>query len=182
MVLNNLSQMFSFYFPSNFWYDEVVETWTPFVQRMRLPYETVSDFMNDQVQSVVFPSINIDLSTQQRGQYEVAYPGGKELEPLIDKNLTITMKLTESYLSYWIFWHQIDLFLHYVDNFKYKKPCWMEPVKLAFLSDAGFQLLEFTFWEITPTNTSELNLSYAATVASYNTFSINLRYNRFDIN
>ena len=61
MVLNNLSQMFSFYFPSNFWYDEVVETWTPFVQRMMLLYETVSDFMNDQVQSVVFPSINIDL-------------------------------------------------------------------------------------------------------------------------
>ena len=84
MVLNNLPQMFSFYFPSNFWYDEVVKTWTPFVQRMRLPYETVSDFMNDQVQSVVFPSINIDLSTQQRGQYEVAYPGGKQLEPPVN--------------------------------------------------------------------------------------------------
>ena len=100
MVLNNLPQMFSFYFPSNFWYDEVVKTWTPFVQRMRLPYETVSDFMNDQVQSVVFPSINIDLSTQQRGQYEVACPGGEELEPLIDNTIKITMKLIESSHSY----------------------------------------------------------------------------------
>ena len=76
----------------------------------------------------------------------------------------------------------MDVFLHYVNDYKSKKPCWMEPVKLAFLSDSGFQLLEFTFWEITPTSTSELNLSYAATVASYNTFSINLRYNRFEIN
>jgi hypothetical protein len=76
----------------------------------------------------------------------------------------------------------MDVFLHYVNDPKQKQPCWMEPVKLAFLSDAGFQMLEFTFWEITPTNTSELNLSYAATVASYNSFSINLRYNRFDIN
>ena len=76
----------------------------------------------------------------------------------------------------------MDVFLHYVNDPKQKHPCWMEPVKLAFLSDAGFQMLEFTFWERTPTNTSELNLSYAATVASYNTFSINLRYNRFDIN
>jgi hypothetical protein len=58
----------------------------------------------------------------------------------------------------------------------------MEPVKLGFLSDAGFKILEFTFWEITPTNTSELNLSYAATIGSYNTFQANLRYNRFDIN
>ena len=58
----------------------------------------------------------------------------------------------------------------------------MEPVKLGFLTDSGMQLVEFTFREITPTNTSELNLSYAATVAQYNTFTINLRYNYFDIN
>ena len=122
MVLNNLPQMFSFYFPSNFWYDEVVQTWTPMVQRMRLPYESVADFMNDQVQGVVFPAMNLDLSTQQRGQYEVAYYGGKELEPLIDKNLKLTMKLTESYLSYWIFWHQMDVFLHYV-NYLCKMEC-----------------------------------------------------------
>lgn len=182
MVLNNLPQMFTFYFPSTFWYDEVLETWNPMVKRMKLPYEDVTDFMNAQVQGVTFPAMNIDLATQGRWQYEVAYPTGKELEPIIDKNLRITMKLTESYLSYWIFWHQIDVYLHYVNDFKDKKPCWMEPVKLGFLTDSGFQLLEFTFWEITPTNTSELNLSYAATVASYNTYSINLRYNRFEIN
>ena len=181
-VLNNKPQMFVIQFPSNFWYQEVIDTWKPMVKRMKLPYESLDDFMNQQIQAVTFPSTNIELATQQRGQYEIAYATGKELEPEIGKTLNITFKLTESYLSYWIFWHQIDLFLHYVDNFKYKKPCWMEPVKLAFLSDAGFQLLEFTFWEITPTNTSELKLSYAATVASYNTFDIKLRYNRFDIN
>ena len=181
MVLNNLPQMFSFYFPSNFWYDEVVKTWTPFVQRMRLPYESVSDFMNSQVQAVVFPTMSLDLSTQQRGQYEVAYYGGKELEPLMDKNLRITMKLTESYLSYWIFWHQMDVFLHYVNNYKSKKPCWMEPINLAFLSDAGFKLTEFVFKEITPISLSDLQLSYAATAAQYNTFSVLMKYNRFEI-
>lgn len=182
MVLNNLPQMFTFEFPSNFWYDEVINTWTPYVQRMRLPYETVGDFMNDQVQAVVFPAMNMDLAIQQRGQYDVAYYGGKELEPLIDKNLRVTFKLTESYISYWIWFHQIDIFLHYVDDYRDKEPCWMEPVKLGFLSDAGFKMLEFTFWEITPTSTSEINLSYAATIGSYNTFQTNLRYNRFDIN
>jgi hypothetical protein len=91
------------------------------------------------------------------------------------------MKLTESYLSYWIWWDQIDTYLHYVNNHKDKKNCWMEPVKLGFLTDSGMQLIEFTFRDITPTNTSELNLSYAATVAQYNTFTINLRYNYFDI-
>lgn len=182
MVLNNLPQMFTFSFPSNFWYKEVVERWTPMVERMKLPYESVEDFMNAQVQAVKFPAMNMELAIQQRGQYDVAYYGGKELEPLIDKMITVTMKLTESYLSYWIWWDQIDTFLHYVHDFHDKKPCWMEPVKLGFLTDSGMQLVEFTFREITPTNTSELNLSYAATVAQYNIFTINLRYNYFDIN
>lgn len=181
MTLNNLPQMFTFYFPSTFWYPEVVTRWTPMVERMRLPYTTLEDFMNAQVQSVRFPPMNMDLAMQQRGQYDVAYPSGKELEPLIDKMLNITFKLTESYLTYWIVWDQIDTYLHYVKDYHDLKPCWMEPVKLGFLTDSGLQLVEFTFWEITPTNTTELNLSYAATVASYNTFGLTLRYNRFSI-
>jgi hypothetical protein len=185
MVLNNLPQMFVFSFPSTFWYPEVVARWTPMVERMKLPYETVEDFMNAQVQAVKFPAMNMELATQQRGQYDIAYPGGKELEPIMDRNITVTMKLTESYLSYWIWWDQLDTYLHYANDYnpevKDKKPCWMHPVKLSLLTDSGIQLVEFTFRDITPTNTSELNLSYAATVASYNTFTLNLRYNYFDV-
>ena len=48
---------------------------------MKLPYETLDDFMNQQIQQVTFPSTNLELATQQRGQYEIAYATGKELEP-----------------------------------------------------------------------------------------------------
>jgi hypothetical protein len=57
----------------------------------------------------------------------------------------------------------------------------MEPIRLGFLNDAGFMLTEFLFSEITPTALGELNLSYAASVASYNSFSWTLHYNVFDI-
>ena len=43
-VLNNKQQMFIVQFPSNFWYDEVVEKWTPMIERMRLPYNNINDF------------------------------------------------------------------------------------------------------------------------------------------
>ena len=139
--------------------------------------------MNQQIQQVTFPSTNLDLAIQQRGQYEIAYATGKELEPEIGKVLNVTFKLTESYLSYWIVWHQVDLYLHYANDVlgRNKMPLYMEPVKLGFLTDAGIQMLDFTFREIVPTNIGELTLSYAATVASYNTFSWSLRFNRFNI-
>jgi len=182
-VLNNKPQMFVIQFPSNFWYEEVVSTWEPMVKRMKLPYNTVDDFMNQQIQQVTFPSTNLEIATQRRGQYEIAYPTGKELEHEIGKNLNITFKLTESYLSYWIVWHQVDLYLHYAgDGLKRnKEPLYMEPIFLSFLTDAGLEMVKFKFEQIIPTNIAELNLSYAATVASYNTFNWSLRYNYFDV-
>lgn len=181
MVLNNKPQMFAISFPSNFFYPEVKKRWEPLVERMRLPYQSIDDFMNAQIQSIQFPNLNMPTSVQQRWQYEVTYPGGKELEPLIGKSLNITFKLTESYLSYWIMWDQIDTYLHYVHHHTDKKNCWMEPIFLSFLSDAGFELVKFIFREITPTSLSDLNLSYAAQIASYNTFTLGLNYNLFSV-
>lgn len=187
MVLNNKPQMFTLGFPQNFFYQEVIDKWSPFIERMQLPYLSLVDFMNAQIQSFVFPSLNIENASQQRGQYNVVYPTGKELEPLITKELSITFKLTESYASYFIWWDQIDTYLHYAgpnlqNAGKIKKPCWMEPIHLMFLSDAGFSLRGYTFYEITPRSLSELNLSYAAQAASYNNFTVGLTYNRFDMN
>lgn len=188
MVLNNKPQMFTIFFPSNFFYEEVKSKWSPIIEKMRLPYQGVDDFMNAQLQSVTFPTLSIETSTQTRGQYDVVYPGGKETENFISKDLNFTFKLTESYVSYFIWWDQIDLYLHYTnkDFFKEpgkaKKPCWMEPVHLAFLSDAGYKLTEFTFKELTPLSLSDLQLSYAATAAQYNTFNVLIKYNRFDVN
>jgi hypothetical protein len=189
MVLNNKPQMFSIYFPSDFFYPEVKRKWEPIIERMKLPYQSIDDFMNSQIQSVTFPSITMETSQQQRGQYEVVYPGGKELEPTMSKDLSITFKLTESYISYFIMWDQIDMYLHYAnmsnDIDEYiggeKKVCWMKPIQLSFLTDQGFELTKFVFSEITPTSLSELNLSYAAQAASYNTFSLGLHFNVFDI-
>lgn len=181
MVLNNTNYMFSIGVPSNFFYPEVKAKWEPIIERMRLPYSTIDDFMNSQIQSIEFPGLNMEVSTQQRGQYEITYPGGKELEVLVDKSLSLTFKLTESYISYWIMWDQLDVYLHYANEVTEHKPCWLEPIELAFLSDAGFQLTKFLFREITPTSLGSISLSYASQVASYNTFNLGLKYNKFDI-
>ena len=81
MVLNNKPQMFTVFFPSNFFYPEVNKKWELIIEKMRLPYQSIDDFMNAQIQSVTFPSLNLDTSQQQRGQYDVVYTTGKELEP-----------------------------------------------------------------------------------------------------
>lgn len=180
MVLNNKPQMFCAYFPQNFFYKSVVEKWTPIIQRMKLPYQSVDDFMNQQIQTFTCPALNIDFVTQQRGQYPVNYTSGKELEAILNRDISLTFKLTESYLSYFIMWDQIDTYLHYF-HLHEETQIWMEPIHLSFLSDAGFELIKFTFNEIVPLTLSEVNLSYAAQIASYSNFTFTMKYNYYDI-
>ena len=184
MVLNNKPQMFSAHFPSNFFYNEVEEKWSPFVERMKLPYQSVCDFMNAQIQSVNFPGIGLENSEQQREQYVITYPGGKEYEAVVNKNLDIVFKLTESYVSYFILMDQIGMYLRYAgpglkDSGAQKKAVWMEPFHLQFISDAGFGMTGFVFQEITPRSLTDLQLSYAAQAATYNTFTFGITYNRY---
>lgn len=173
MVLNNKAQMFSVWFDDVYFYPEIEEKYRKVINKMKLPYMSVSDFMNAQLQTITFPGVNMDSVQQQRGQYEVSYSSGKELDALIDRNLTLEFKLTESYLSYWILWDQIDLYLKYNSV----RNCWWDPINLTFLNDAGFELRTMQFQQITPVSLSELNLSYKSQVSAYNTLKLTLKYN-----
>lgn len=173
MVLNNKAQMFSVWFDDMYFYPEIEKKYINIINKMKLPYLSVSDFMNAQLQTITFPSINIDAVEQQQNQYQVAHTGGKELDAIIDKNIRLDFKLTESYLSYWILYDQIELFLKY----NTKIPCFWDPINLTFLNDAGYELRTMQFSQIIPISLSELQLSYKSQIASYNTISLTLRYN-----
>lgn len=181
MVLNNKAQMFSVWFPTDFFYPEVVEKWTPYIQRMKLPYMSLTDFMNAQIQQVSYPSIDIGSNIQQQGQYEIEYTSGKELEPLISKDFTITFKLTESYLTYWVIFDQVYWYLEYVKKYPKKCRVFMEDINISFLSDAGLSLINFCYTHVIPKSVGQFTLSYAAQAAQYTTFDWGLHYNRLRI-
>lgn len=182
MVLNNKAQMFSVWFPMDFFYPEVTEKWTKYIQRSKLPYTNLTDFMNAQIQSVTYPSINIESATQQQGQYEIHYTTGKELEPILTKDLTITFKLTESYITYFVIYDQVFWFLEYKKKYPKKKRIFMDDLYLSFLSDAGLSLITFQYKYLVPTNVSQFNLSYASQVSQFTTFDFGLHYNRMVMN
>jgi len=176
MILNSLNNQFVVRFPSGFFYPDIVKKWTPVVQRLKLPYETLEDFINACVQSITFPSVELTPVSQQQSQFDIQYRSGKELEPLVDKNLTLTFKLSEGFISYWILFEQIEMFQMYGDSI----PFW-PPMYVSFLDHHGFELVAFSYEKIIPLNLTQFEISYAQTAAEFNTFSLGLRYNRWNI-
>ena len=177
MILNSLNNQFVVRFPKGFFYSDIVDKWTPVVQRLKLPYETIEDFINACVQSVTFPAIELNPVQQGQSQFQIQYRPGKELEPLIEKNLTLTFKLSEGFISYWMLFEQIEMFQLYADS----APFW-PPMYVSFLDHHGFELVAFSFEKIIPTTLTQFEISYAQTAAEFNTFSMVLRYNRWTIN
>ena len=110
MILNNLSNQFVISLQKGFFYPEIVKKWSPIVKRLKLPYESLEDFINACTQSISFPSVELPSVDQQQQQFKIAYRGGKELEAVLDKNLTLTFKLSEGFISYWILFEQIEKF------------------------------------------------------------------------
>ena len=118
MLLNPLSQNFVIWLPANFFYSEVVKLWTPVFKRMFLPYLTIEDMFNSQITNLSFPSVNSNAVTQQSQNYQLTKRSGRQLDQDMGKDLTLTIKLSESYMTYFIARQQMDLYLKYGSNQK----------------------------------------------------------------
>jgi hypothetical protein len=178
MILNAVNSMFTIWFPPHFFYPSVVKKWEPVIKRLKLPYQTTEDFFNSSIQSITFPSIELNSVTQQQSQFEISYKGGKELEPVFDKTLDVVFKLSEGFITYWIIFEQIEEYLKYDSR---ESNVFWPPMYVSFLDMHGFELVAFEFNKVVPTGLSSFDVSYATTAADFNTFTLGLKYNRFNI-
>lgn len=177
MVLNNLSQAFVIYWDMNTFYPAITDTWMPVIRRLGLPYLTIEDFMNSCIQTFNFSGISTNPVSQQAGLYKIQKRPGYALDQLMSKNFSITFKLSESYISYFIAYMQQAEFLSLSDV----KTLYFPPITVALLDDAGFETISYQFHQVTPTSLTELSLSYASRLGQFNTFTWSFAFNYFDI-
>lgn len=178
MLLNPLSQNFVIWFPANFFYPEVVKLWKPVFKRLYLPYVTLEDMFNSQISGVSFPSVTSQTVTQGLENYQIQKRPGKQLDQMMQKTLTITVKLTESYMTYFMARQQMDLYLKIGKNYK---ELYMPPVNITILDEGGFENITYSYYQLTPTSLSDFDLSYSAKPGSFNTFTWGFGYNYFEI-
>jgi hypothetical protein len=176
MILNAKHNMFTIWFPPHFFYPEVVKKWDPVVKRLKLPYESTEDFFNASIQSITMPSIDLAPVQQQQSQFPIIYKGGKELEPIFEKKLDVTFKLSEGFITYWILFDQIEQYMTYQEG-----NVFWPSMYVSFLDLHGLELVAFEFKQLVPTSLTQFEVSYATTAADFNTFSLGLKYNRFNI-
>lgn len=177
MMLNNLPQSFVVYFPDGFFYPEVNQRWLPSVRKKLLPYLTLEDYINACIQSVDIPALSMPAQTQQWGRNVIYKRPGMALDEAQEKLLTVTFKLTEGYTSWSMWRQQLSLYFQIIA----RKPLFLPNIAVDFLNDDQSVVTTFEFVNLTPESLSNIELSYAARLASMNTFTATFRYNFINV-
>lgn len=177
MLLNSRSSSYYFVFPRGFFPQQVVDKYKPYVYKQPFQYDNIPAFINSTIQSVSFPSMNIDSVEQVRKLGKrVAYKSSTPVQDLFTREFNIDFRCVEGFTNYWIFLETVLFFL----NFK-NDQLFIQDFPLRLLDNDGNIITTVRFKEVILTSFSELQLNYTQNNYQANTFSVGFKCNYIDI-
>ncbi len=166
MFLNAKNNNFRVEFGRDFFTKDVIDKWTPYIKKMPVPYDNVRDYIDASIQSITFPSVEGPVVNQTLNEDPVIWKGRGRLERWMSRDFSITFKLCEAYLNYWIMFDQLREF------YSYKEKDYMKgDIILQFLDNNGFEFVAFRYGKVVYKGISELNLSFSSNVPEFQTFT-----------
>jgi len=177
MLLNVRQNGFILSFPPDYFNPRVQEKYKKYYQSLILPYDTIGDFMSATIQTIDFPGWQMNQVQQTRLL-------GKKQEfknsiPVIDnftREFTITFKMTDAYLNYFIFLENSLDFLS-LDN----KEQTFSPIRLSLLDNQGYLVASIIFKRPILKSQDGFKLSYSSGVPDMKVFQAKYSYLDFDI-
>jgi hypothetical protein len=174
MLLNNRQNSFIFTFPKGYFSAELEEKYDKYVKRMPIPYDTLKDFMNSTIQQISFPTLRtIDNVDQVRpGGFRQHYKSSTTLQNLVSRDFSVTFKLGEGMINYWIMYESIVDFLNFQNPDQY-----LPDLTLRLLDHEGIIMSSVEFEQSIYTSLSEVQLNYSSTTPQFSTFSVGFKCN-----
>lgn len=177
MLLNVRQNGFLFSFPPDFFAPEIKEKYKKYFQSLILPYDTIEDFMSSTIQSIQWPGWTMQSVPQTRllGKQQ-EYKNSKQVVDLFSREFTITFKMTDAYLNYFIFLENGLKFLDFAN-----KEQTFSPMRLSLLDNEGYLVSSIVFKRPILLSQQGFNLSYSTNTPDFKTFEAKFSYYDFDI-
>ena len=178
MILNARQNGFIFNFPKGFIVPSVVEKYEGYIKRMPIPYDTVNDFINATIQSVNFPTLRaVDSVEQVRPVgFKQSYKSATTLQNLIQRDFSVSFKLGEGFINYWVIYENIIKFLDFQNPEQY-----LPDFRLLLLNNDGIIMASVILQQPIITSLSEIQLNYSSTTPQFSTFTVGFRCNYVNV-
>lgn len=177
MRLSSLNSQFVFSLPSDFLPQEIINSYTPVLEKNFIQYENVIDYINSTIKSLNFPGLSINTPEQTliRGKKRAYKPSTNVQDILTSHEININFRSVDADLNYWLLY---DIFIkHYLDVVNlYVKPFILTTVDIH--RDA---IYEIKFLEIIAMSLSENTFDYSHQKVSAKEFTLTFKFNFTEI-
>lgn len=176
MRLSSQSSQFVFNLPPNFVPAEIIQSYTPILEKNWIQYENVIDYLNSTIKSVSFPGISVELPKQNllRGK-ERMYKSSKNVQDIVGHEITINFASVDADINYWI---MFDIFTkHYLDT----ENLYLNPFIITAVDIHRDGIYRIVFKEIILKGLSENKFDYSQQKVSSKEFNLTFNYNFYDI-
>jgi hypothetical protein len=179
MLLNVRQNGFILSFPPDFFSERVKEKYKKYYQSLILPYDSISDFMSSTIQTIDFPGWQMTPAQQTRilGKKQ-DFKDATQVPDLFTREFTITFKMTDAYLNYFIF---LENSLDFLDFEKNKTVPTFPPIRLSLLDNQGYLVASIIFNKPILKSQEGFKLSYSSATPDFKVFSAKFSYFNFDV-
>ena len=177
MRLSSQGSQFIFNLPSDFIKQEVINTYTPILEKNWVQYENVIDYINSTIKSVNFPGISFDMPKQinMRGKERQFKPAKNVQDITSTHDLTVTFRSVDSDLNYWLVFDILSK--HYLDVAN----AFVNPFTITCVDIHRDAIYVIRFYEIILKGLSENTFNYSQQKVNAKEFTINFHFNFYDI-
>lgn len=177
MRLSSQGSQFVFNLPSDFAPTEIINTYTPILEKNWIQYENVIDYLNSTIKSVNFTGINFDMPKQitMRGKERNFKPAKNVQDITTTRDLTITFRSVDSDLNYWLMFDIISK--HYLDV----ENQWLNPFTITCVDIHRDAIYVIKFYEIILKSLSDNTFNYAQQKIQTKDFTMTFHFNFYDI-
>lgn len=177
MRLSSQNSQFIFNLPSDFIPQEIINTYTPILEKNWIQYENVIDYLNSTIKSVNYPGLSIQTPEQTliRGKKRSYKPATNVQDILSSHELPVTFRSVDSDLNYMLC---LDIFSkHYLDV----ENLYINPFTLTCVDSWRDAIYRIHFMEIIAISLSDNVFDYSQQKVNSKEFTVTFKFNFSDV-
>ena len=177
MRLSSQGSQFVFNLPQDFIPQEILNSYTPLLEKNWVQYENVLDYLNSTIKSINLPGISFDTPQQMliRGKVRKFKPSTNVQDILTTHEATINFRSVDSDLNYWILF---DIIIkHYLNT----DTNFLNPFSISVVDIHRDAIYTIHLKEIIIKSFSDLQFDYSQQKINSKEFTMTLHFNFYDI-
>ena len=176
MRLNSQSSQFVFNLPPNFLPAEIIQSYTPILEKNWIQYENVIDYLNSTIKSANFPGITFETNKQNliRGK-ERMYKPSTNVQDIVNHDITITFASVDADINYWIIFDIVTKHYLDVDNL------YLNPFTITAVDIHRDGIYTIIFKEIILKSLSDNKFDYSQQKVSSKEFTLTFHFNFYEV-